>query len=131
MESRLIALLSPLRDPASLALDSAPNAPPVKKLAKDVVLLEHVAEEKVKMLEPACTNCGAAAKMKCTQCGAAICSTACANERWPEHKPVCRGRQASEFGRVFWGGWSYNGYFLIALMTAQSPCGVFEPDARG
>ena len=97
MYSRLIALLSTLRDPTSLALDSAPNAPPVKKLPKDMVLLEHVAEEKVKMLEPACTNCGAAAKMKCTQCGAAICSTACANERWTFHKPACRARQAAEF----------------------------------
>ena len=77
--SRLIALLSPLRDPTSLQLDSKPNGQVVKKLAKEVVLLEHVAEEKVKMLEPACSNCGAAAKLKCTQCGAAICSTACAN----------------------------------------------------
>ena len=101
MERRLIALLSTLRDPASLALDSAPNAPPVKRLAKDVVLLEHVAEEKVKMLEPACANCGAAAKMKCAGCGAAICSTACANERWAEHKPICRGKQAGDFGREF------------------------------
>ncbi len=70
-------------------------------MAKEVVLLEHVVEEKVKMLEPACSNCGAAAKMKCTQCGAAICSTACANERWTEHKPKCRARQAAEFGREF------------------------------
>ncbi len=89
MEGPLIALLSTLWDPTSLALDSAPNAPPVKKLAKDVVLLEHVAEEKVKMLEPACANCGAAAKMKCTQCGAAICSTACANGRRAFHSLSC------------------------------------------
>ena len=101
MESPLTPLLSPLHDPTSLQLDSTPNAPPVKKLPKDVVLLEHVAEEKVKMLEPACTNCGAAAKLKCTQCGAAICSTACANEKWTEHKPVCRTKQAEDCGRAF------------------------------
>ena len=100
MRSRIIALLSPLRDPTSLQLDSKPDGQVVKKLAKEVVL-EHVVEEKVKMLEPACSNCGAAAKMKCTDCGAAICSTACANEKWTEHKPKCRARQAAEFGREF------------------------------
>merc|ERR1719454_2700768 len=66
--------------------------PPVRRLAKDVELVEREAPPPPK-LEAACVNCGAVARLKCTKCGASMCSRECALESWPVHKAVCREEQ--------------------------------------
>ena len=52
----------------TIALDGK-RGPPVRRLPKDVELVEQAAPPPPK-LEPQCVNCGAAATLKCSACGA-------------------------------------------------------------
>merc|ERR550514_751092 len=73
------------------------RGPPVRRLAKDVELVEREAPPPPN-LEAACVNCGAVARLKCTKCGASMCSRECALESWPVHKAACREEQAVRLG---------------------------------
>ena len=52
----------------TIALDKKPE-PPVRRLPKDVELVEQAAPPPPK-LEPACVNCGKVATLKCSACAA-------------------------------------------------------------
>ena len=52
----------------TIALDGK-RGPPVRRLPKDVELVEQAAPPPPK-LEPQCVNCGAVATLKCSACGA-------------------------------------------------------------
>ena len=52
----------------TIALDKKPH-PPVRRLPKDVELVEQAAPPPPK-LEPACVNCGKVATLKCSACAA-------------------------------------------------------------
>merc|ERR1712167_254056 len=69
-DNALGTLVPPGRDGKHLviALDGK-RGPPVRRLAKDVELVEREAPPPPK-LEAACVNCGAVARLKCTKCGA-------------------------------------------------------------
>ena len=69
-DGSLGTLVPPGRDGKHLviALDGK-RGPPVRRLAKDVELVEREAPPPPK-LEAACVNCGAVARLKCTKCGA-------------------------------------------------------------
>ena len=69
-DNALGTLVPPGRDGKHLviALDGK-RGPPVRRLAKDVELVEREAGPPPK-LEAACVNCGAVARLKCTKCGA-------------------------------------------------------------
>ena len=68
-DNALGTLVPPGRDGKHLviALDGK-RGPPVRRLAKDVELVERDAPPPPK-LEPACVNCGAVARQKCSACG--------------------------------------------------------------
>ena len=69
-DNALGTLVPPGRDGKHLviALDGK-RGPPVRRLAKDVELVEREPPPPPK-LEPSCVNCGAVARLKCTKCGA-------------------------------------------------------------
>ena len=69
-DNALGTLVPPGRDGKHLviALDGK-RGPPVRRLAKDVELVEREAPPPPK-LEAACVNCGGVARLKCTKCGA-------------------------------------------------------------
>ena len=79
-DNSLGTLVPPGRDGQYLviALDGK-RGPPVRRLAKDVELVEREAPPPPK-LEAACVNCGAVARLKCTKCGA-VCWGVCAVRR--------------------------------------------------
>ena len=54
----------------TIALDGK-RGPPVRRLPKDVELVEQAAPPPPK-LEPQCVNCGAAATLKCSACAAVV-----------------------------------------------------------
>ena len=89
-------------DRLTIGLDSDPTRP-VLLPPGGVVLLEHDSPPPPPSgLSQACANCGEeVATKKCTECGAGICSAECNIRLWAIHKPVCRARQAAEFGREF------------------------------
>ena len=71
-DSSLGTLVPPGRDGKflTISLDKKPR-PPVRRLPKDVELVEQAAPPPPK-LEPACVNCGRVAKQKCSACGTAV-----------------------------------------------------------
>ena len=85
----------------TIALDGK-RGPPVRRLPKDVELVEQAAPPPPK-LEPQCVNCGAVATLKCSACGAV---TGRCGAR-PEHRVVgLRVRVAKALvgsGRGRWG----------------------------
>ena len=95
-DNALGTLVPPGRDGKHLviALDGR-RGPPVRRLAKDVELVEPEAPPPPK-LEAACVNCGAVARLKCTKCGA-VC--------WG----VGRGAAVQRARRRWWVGWVAEG----------------------
>ena len=87
-DNSLGTLVPPGRDGKHLviALDGK-RSPPVRRLAKDVELVEREPPPPPK-LEPACAICGAAARLKCTKCGA-----------------VGGAMRARPAAAGWWGGW--------------------------
>ena len=69
-DSSLGTLVPPGRDGKflTISLDKKPR-PPVRRLPKDVELVEQAAPPPPK-LEPACVNCGKVATLKCSACAA-------------------------------------------------------------
>ena len=67
-DSSLGTLVPPGRDGKflTISLDKKPR-PPVRRLPKDVELVEQAAPPPPK-LEPACVNCGRVATLKCSAC---------------------------------------------------------------
>ena len=66
----------------TIALDGK-RGPPVRRLPKDVELVEQAAPPPPK-LEPQCVNCGAVATLKCSAC-AAVGGVAGARPQHPQH----------------------------------------------
>ena len=95
-DNALGTLVPPGRDGKHLviALDGK-RGPPVRRLAKDVELVEREPPPPPK-LEAACVNCGAVARLKCTKCGA-VC--------WG----VVRGAAAQRARGGWWVGWAAEG----------------------
>merc|ERR1712167_435673 len=95
-DNALGTLVPPGRDGKHLviALDGK-RGPPVRRLAKDVELVEREAPPPPK-LEAACVNCGAVARLKCTKCGA-VC--------WG----VGRDAVVQRVRRCWWVGWVAEG----------------------
>ena len=86
----------------TIALDGK-RGPPVRRLPKDVELVEQAAPPPPK-LEPQCVNCGAVATLKCSACAAV-------GECWgarPQRGAGWKGRVAKALvgsGRGRWGVW--------------------------
>ena len=73
----------------TIALDGK-RGPPVRRLPKDVELVEQAAPPPPK-LEPQCVNCGAVATLKCTACGAV---GGCCGRAESDRRGYLRGRVA-------------------------------------
>ena len=83
----------------TIALDGK-RGPPVRRLPKDVELVEQAAPPPPK-LEPQCVNCGAVATLKCSAC-AAVWASRARGERLPWLAArSCREALGSRRGR--WG----------------------------
>ena len=69
-EGSIGTLVPPGRDGKYLTISlDGKRGPPVRRLPKDVELVEQAAPPPPK-LEPACVNCGKVAKQKCSACAA-------------------------------------------------------------
>ena len=74
----------------TIALDGK-RGPPVRRLPKDVELVEQAAPPPPK-LEPQCVNCGAVATLKCSACAAVgeRCGRA-PSQTWLDARACCEG----------------------------------------